>query len=39
MTFGFVNGNAATMSYTVDGLTRAKQITRQVFAAPGTVCQ
>ena len=34
----FADGNSATMSYTVNGITQAKQITRQVFAAPGTVC-
>jgi hypothetical protein len=39
MTLAFADGNNATMSYTVDGITGAKQITRQVFAARGTVCQ
>ena len=35
----FADGNNATISYTVDGVAQAKAITRQVFAAPGTVCQ
>ena len=39
----FTNGNAATFSYQVsDGsksVTQTKSITRQVFRAPGTVCQ
>jgi hypothetical protein len=39
MTLAFADGNDATMSYTVDGLTGTKRITRQVFAARGTVCQ
>jgi serine protease len=34
----FANGNAATFTYTVNGYTGAKSITRQVFRAPGTVC-
>jgi hypothetical protein len=34
----FANGNSATFSYTVSGVAQAKQITRQVFAPPGTVC-
>ena len=33
------NGNAATFTYTMNGKTRTKAITRQVFAPPGTVCQ
>ena len=39
VTLTFVNGNNATFSYTVDGVSRSKPITRQVFRAPGTVCQ
>ncbi len=34
----FADGNAATFAYTVNGTTQTKQITRQVFAPPGTVC-
>jgi hypothetical protein len=37
-TLVFASGNAATFTYTVDGFTGAKSITRQVFRAPGTVC-
>lgn len=37
--FTFANGNAATFSYTVDGVTQSKAITREVFTPPGTVCQ
>ena len=38
-TLTFTNGNAATFAYTVDGVAQVKSITRQVFRAPGTVCQ
>jgi serine protease len=42
-TISFANGNAATFAFTVnDGgrtTTQTKSITRQVFRAPGTVCQ
>ena len=38
-TFTFANGNAGTFAYTVNGVSQAKPITRQVFRAPGTVCQ
>ena len=34
----FADGNNATFAYTVNGVAQTKQITRQVFAAPGTVC-
>jgi hypothetical protein len=34
----FANGNVATFSYTVDGETQSKTITREVFASPGTTC-
>jgi predicted dienelactone hydrolase len=37
--FMFSNGNSATFSYTVDGVSQTKHITREVFVAPGTVCQ
>ncbi len=44
-TLSFVNGNSASLSYTVTlgtppvTVTQTKQITRQVFQTPGTVCQ
>jgi hypothetical protein len=38
-TFSFANGNAAQFAYTVNGVSQSKQITRQVFRTPGTVCQ
>jgi hypothetical protein len=39
MTLSFLNSGAATFEYTLDGIAQAKRITRQVFRAPGTVCQ
>jgi len=36
--FAFSDGNNAMFSYTVDGVTQNKAITREVFVAPGTVC-
>jgi hypothetical protein len=36
--FTFSNGNAGTFAYSVDGVAQTKQITRQVFRPPGTVC-
>ncbi len=39
LTLTFANGNAATFAYTLNGITQSKSITRQVFNAPGTVCQ
>jgi hypothetical protein len=38
-TVTFADGNAATFAYTVNGTSRSKAITRQVFTPPGTVCQ
>ncbi|HEX8739452.1 MAG TPA: hypothetical protein VF925_04850 [Casimicrobiaceae bacterium] len=38
-TFTFTDGNHATFAYTVNGVTQAKPITREVFAAPGTICR
>ena len=35
----FVDGNAATFAYTVNGVTQTKPMTRYVFRAPGTVCR
>ncbi len=37
-TLTFRDGNTGTFSYTVNGISQAKPITRQVFRAPGTVC-
>ena len=39
LTLTFANGNSGTFAYTVNGVTQSKSITRQVFGAPGTVCQ
>lgn len=36
--FAFADGNNATFSYTLNGVSQVKQITRQVFHQPGTVC-
>jgi hypothetical protein len=38
-TLTFANGNSATFAYTVNGISQAKQITREIFVAPGTLCQ
>ncbi|MFO1397491.1 MAG: S8 family peptidase [Burkholderiales bacterium] len=35
----FTDGNTGTFSYTVNGVTQSKPITRQVFRTPGTVCK
>src|SRR5450631_235489 len=35
----FSDGTTATFSYSVNGIAQTKHITRQVFRAPGTVCQ
>jgi hypothetical protein len=37
-TLTFADGNHATFAYTVNGVSQSKQITREVFRAPGTVC-
>ena len=39
LTLTFADGNNATFAYTVDAVAQTKQITRQVFRTPGTVCQ
>jgi hypothetical protein len=39
LTLTFADGNHATFAYTVNAVSQAKQITRQVFRAPGTVCR
>jgi len=38
-TFTFTDGNSATFSYNVNGIAQTKQITREIFSPPGTVCQ
>ncbi|MFZ3322625.1 MAG: protease pro-enzyme activation domain-containing protein [Usitatibacter sp.] len=38
-TFTFINGNAATFAYTVNGISQSKVLTRELFSATGTVCQ
>jgi serine protease len=38
-TLVFANGNAATFTYSVEGVTQSKSITREVFAGTGTVCR
>lgn len=38
-TFAFDDANSGTFSYTVNGVTQSKPITRQVFGTPATVCQ
>jgi hypothetical protein len=38
-TLTFADGNDATFAYTVNGESEMKPLTRQVFVAPGTVCQ
>ena len=37
--FAFEDGSNATFTYTVDGVTQSKRITREVFAPPGTACR
>ena len=37
--FTFSDGNNATFAYTVNGVSQAKAITREVFRTPGTVCR
>jgi len=39
LTLTFADGNRATFAYTVDGISQAKAITRQIFRPPGTVCR
>lgn len=38
-TFTFTDANNGTFAYTVDGVSQAKAITRQVYANPVTVCR
>jgi hypothetical protein len=37
-TLSFFDGNSGTFSYSVDGVVQTKNITREVFTSPGTVC-
>ncbi len=39
LTLTFSDGANGTFAYTVDGVSQAKAITREVFTSPGTVCQ
>ena len=39
MSFTFADGNAASLTYRVDGVSVTKQISRQVFALPKTQCE
>ncbi len=36
--FTFADGNSAAFAYTVGGVAQTKQITRQIFRPPGTLC-
>ena len=38
-TFAFSDASNGTVSYVLDGIAQSKPITRQVFAAPATVCR
>ncbi|HUI99762.1 MAG TPA: hypothetical protein VLY46_05970 [Usitatibacter sp.] len=37
-TFSFTDANDATFSYTVDGVSQSKPITREIYGSPATVC-
>ncbi len=39
LTLTFSDGANGTFAYTVNGVSQAKAITREVFTSPGTVCQ
>ncbi len=39
LTLTFADGNHASFAYTVNAVAQTKQITRQVFQAPGTTCR
>ena len=39
LTLTFSDGANGTFAYTVNGVSQAKAITREVFVSPGTVCQ
>jgi subtilase family serine protease len=38
VTFTFADGNNATFAYTVNGVSQAKAITREIFGSSGTAC-
>jgi hypothetical protein len=38
LSFTFATGNSATMSYTVNGASVTKQVSRMMFALPATIC-
>ncbi len=38
-TFAFTDAANGTFTYTVDGVTQAKPITRQVYSTPATACR
>jgi hypothetical protein len=38
-TFTFTDGNTGAFNYAVNGVAQTKAITREIFVAPGTVCQ
>jgi hypothetical protein len=37
-TLSFFDGNSGTFRYSVDDVVQTKDITREVFTSPGTVC-
>jgi YVTN family beta-propeller protein len=39
VSFVFSDANNGTMTYTLDGMTQSKAITRQVYASPATICR
>ena len=39
VTFAFSDANSGTMTYTLDGVTQSKSITRFAFSSPPTVCK
>lgn len=39
VTFSFSDASNGVMSYTVDGVTQSKPITRMVYASPTSVCR
>jgi hypothetical protein len=38
-TFTFADAANGTFAYTLDGVSQTKPITRQVYAAPATICR
>jgi serine protease len=39
LTIAFASGNSATFSYTVNGISQAKTITREIYSGLGTTCR